>query len=447
MLSINIKQFLRACLKSLILAIKRQFFVLRCSHTGVYAVLRCSKIIVFCLKLKDFKQALRVCLKSLKDNRQALSTGLAIAMVTPVLLAEIPAQLASPSSAQALQQLQLLVNASESNKGTAQNQNPTQTATATSAPATTTPAAPTNSVNTANATVVMPSTYGAVATTNNPSPVPPTSSPNMPALTSASNTSTLGSTTDPAFELVTSRLFPLSTAQVVKLHAMYNSAELAQVTSPTTPPRPTATSQFVNLSTGATPPVIRLAQGFVSSLVFLDSTGAPWPIVSYDLGDPHSFNIAWDRSGNTLMIQSNKLYTYGNLAVKLQGLNTPVMLTLIPGQKAVDYRMDLRVQGYGPNAYPTQTQSLPPSANSVLLNVLDGVPPPGSKLLDVTGGPAEAWEKDDRLYLRTRLKVLSPGWVSVMSSADGMNAYEMSKTPVLLVSWRGKVLQLRVEGL
>ncbi len=255
------------------------------------------------------------------------------------------------------------------------------------------------------------------------------------------------SASDAAFNMVTSRLFPLSSEQVVKLHELYNEAQLAQVTSPTTPPRPTATSQIVNLATGSTPPVIRLAQGFVSSLVFLDSTGAPWPIISYDVGDPRSFNIAWDKTGNTLLIQPSKLYTYGNLAIQLQGLNTPVMLTLIPGQKAVDYRVDLRIQGYGPNALPTQTQSLPPSANSVLLTVLDGVPPPGGKLLNVTGGPAEAWVKEDRLYVRTRLKILSPGWIAVMSSADGMNAYEMQETPVLLVSWRGKVLQLRVEGL
>jgi intracellular multiplication protein IcmK len=252
---------------------------------------------------------------------------------------------------------------------------------------------------------------------NNNIPVPAPAAPAAPA-----GPPPITSIHDPAFEQVTSRLFPLSTAQVVKLHEMYNVSELAVVTSPTTPPRPTATSQLVNLSTGSTPPVIRLAQGFVSSLVFLDSTGAPWPLVSYDVGDPRAFNIAWDRAGNTLMIQPSKLYTYGNLAVRLQGLNTPVMLTLIPGQKAVDYRVDLRIQGYGPNAYPTQTQNLPASANSVLLTVLDGVPPPGSKLLDVTGGPAEAWSKDDRLYIRTRLKILSPGWVAVMSSAAERSA-------------------------
>ena len=187
---------------------------------------------------------------------------------------------------------------------------------------------------------------------------------------------------------------------------------------------------------------------FVSSLVFLDSTGAPWDIVSYDIGDPAAFNIQWDKTSNTLMIQSMKLYTYGNLAVRLVGLNTPVMLTLIPGQKAVDYRVDLRVQGIGPNAsnLPME-EGLPPSANNVLLHVLEGVPPSGSKRLIVNGGDARAWLLDSRMFVRTNLTILSPGWVGSMTSADGMHAYELQKSPVLLVSWHGKVMQLKIEGL
>jgi intracellular multiplication protein IcmK len=42
---------------------------------------------------------------------------------------------------------------------------------------------------------------------------------------------------------------------------------------------------------------------------------------------------------------------------------------------------------------------------------------------------------------------LSPGWIGSMTSADGTHAYEMHKSPVLLVSWHGKVMQLKVEGL
>lgn len=242
--------------------------------------------------------------------------------------------------------------------------------------------------------------------------------------------------------------FPLTPEQVIRLREMYEEMQLAEATSPKTPPRPTATSQQVNLSPGATPPVIRLAKGFVSSLVFLDSTGAEWPITAYDLGDPESFNIQWDRTSNTLMIQATELYTHGNLAVRLQGLTTPVMLTLTPGQQAVDYRVDLRIQGLGPNAAQLPAgDGLPASANPLLLNVLDGIPPPDSTELTVTGGVAQVWQHDDKLYVRTRLNVLSPAWLATMSSADGTRVYEMNKAPILLASQQGKVVQLKVEGL
>lgn len=251
-----------------------------------------------------------------------------------------------------------------------------------------------------------------------------------------------------AFKDMTRSLYPLTPEQIVRLKQIYNTSEYAQASTAGTPPKPTATSQFVNLSPGSTPPVIRLSQGFVSSLVFLDSTGAPWPIAAYDLGDPGAFNIQWDKTSNTLMIQAMKLYNYGNLAVRLRGLNTPVMLTLIPGQKAVDYRVDLRVQGYGPNAKSMpMEEGIPPSASDLLLHVLDGVPPPGSKRLVVSGGDARAWLLSEKMYVRTNLTVLSPGWLASMTSADGMHAYEMQKSPVLLVSWHGKVMQLKVEGL
>ena len=253
---------------------------------------------------------------------------------------------------------------------------------------------------------------------------------------------------DLAFEGVTQQLFPLSPAEIMRVKQLYHTTEYAQETPIGTPPKPTATSQFVNLSPGSTPPVIRLSQGFVSSLVFLDSTGAPWPISAYDLGDPTAFNIQWDKTSNTLMIQASKLYTYGNLAVRLRGLNTPVMLTLIPGQKAVDYRVDLRVQGYGPNAKSMpMEEGIPPAANDILLHVLDGVPPQGSARLTVSGGDARAWLLNDKMFVRTGLTILSPGWIGSMTSADGTHAYEMQKSPVLLVSWHGKVMQLKVEGL
>jgi len=251
-----------------------------------------------------------------------------------------------------------------------------------------------------------------------------------------------------AFNTMVQGQLPMTPEQIQRLRELFNQTQFAAASTPGTPPRPTATSQLVNLAPGSTPPVIRLAQGFVSSLVFIDSTGAPWPIANYDIGNPSAFNIQWNKSDNTLMIQATTLYTYGNLAVRLQGLNTPVMLTLVPGQRAVDYRVDLRIQGTGPNAIPVPVTGLPSAANPELLGVLDGVPPTGSTEVRVScGGGVQAWLRGDQLFVRTRYTIISPGWIATMTSADGTKAYQMGKAPLLLAAENGKIVQVKIEGL
>jgi len=252
-----------------------------------------------------------------------------------------------------------------------------------------------------------------------------------------------------SFQNVTTQAFPLTPEQIQTLNNMLDDTQRAQAAAPyNAPPMPTSTSLLVNLDPGATPPVIRLSKGFVSSLVFIDSTGAPWPIEAYDLGNPSAFNIKWDTKSNTLMIQAMATYTYGNLAVKLQNLNTPVMLTLVPGQKQIDYRVDLRIQGMGPFAKPNIGGSgLPGQADQQLLDILDGIAPSNAKQLNVPGGLADAWLQKNVLFVRTRFDLISPGWISKMSSADGTNAYKLQPTPLLLISRYGKVVSLKVEGL
>jgi intracellular multiplication protein IcmK len=50
------------------------------------------------------------------------------------------------------------------------------------------------------------------------------------------------------------------------------------------------------------------------------------------------------------------------------------------------------------------------------------------------------------MYLRTRLTLLSPGWVGRMVSPDGMMAYELQKTSSVLVSQYGNPMTLKIEG-
>lgn len=249
-----------------------------------------------------------------------------------------------------------------------------------------------------------------------------------------------------AFGSMTQTMLPMSPEQIKRLRALFNQTQAAAAATAGTPPRPTISSQFVNLEPGATPTVIRLAEGYVTTLAFLDSTGQPWPVDNYDIGNPQAFNIQWDKKSNLLMIQATSLYNVGNLAIQLRALETPVMVTLISGQKAVDYRVDLRIPGSGPNAKALLGRNLPQSANPVLLNVLEGVPPPENIALKVSGGTAQAWLMGNHLYLRTRLTLISPAWIATMSSPDGMKAYEMPKTPLILGFEDGQSIQLKIEG-
>lgn len=345
------------------------------------------------------------------------------------------------TSEQLLQQLRQLQQQSA-------NGSTSQTATTATTPAPTAPttrARPPFAQPQTSPSNIAPAAVNANRTTN----VPPQT--NQSSTNSASQVPTVSDEQlidEAAFRAMSRNALPMSPEQIMRFRQLYNASKFATAATPGTPPRPTATSQFVSLAPGTTPPVIRLSQGFVTSLVFLDSTGAPWPIAAYDLGNPNAFNIQWDKTSNTLMVQATKLYTYGNLAIRLRGLNTPVMITLIPGQKAVDYRVDLRIQGLGPEAKPMPTgQGLPASASPLLLSILDGVPPPGSKQLTVDGGAAQVWLQGTKLFIRTRLTILSPSWLSTMASADGMRVYEMQKTPLLLVSQHGKVMQIKIEGL
>lgn len=251
-----------------------------------------------------------------------------------------------------------------------------------------------------------------------------------------------------AFNQVARSAFPMTPTEIRQFKAMQDVSKRAAASPVGTPPRPVLSTQLVNLDPGSVPPVVRLEEGFVTSIVFTDSSGNPWPIISYDLGNSKAFNIQWQPTTNMLMVQAMSPYTYGNIAVTLKGLTTPVMLTLVPGQKVVDYRADLQIQATLPGSGEATMPSVHGTAvNLTLLDVLNGVPPDSAKVLRVTGGEAQAWLINKKLYVRTALTVLSPSWISVMKNGDGTKAYVMNQTPTILVSRYGTPVQLNIEGL
>ncbi len=253
---------------------------------------------------------------------------------------------------------------------------------------------------------------------------------------------------DLAFQSMLFKNMPLTPQQVVELHQQIDMSQRAASISPTVPPKPVSTTIMMNLAPGSTPPAIRLAQGYVTSLVFVDSTGNPWPIAAFDIGDPKAMGIQWDGKSNLMFIQAVTPYSDGDIVLRLVGNPTPITLELVSGQRVVDYRVDIHVAGIGPNTKDLPLGSnLPNSADQLLLGVLDGVAPAGSKELTVEGADCDAWLLGDNIYLRTHLTVLSPGWIGKMTSSDGTLAYELPKTGTILVSRYGDPVELKIEGL
>jgi intracellular multiplication protein IcmK len=258
-----------------------------------------------------------------------------------------------------------------------------------------------------------------------------------------------------AFNNLLHTMLPLSPNQIHKLHTDYNISQKAAAQYPgARPPKATSSLVQVDLSPGSTPPVVRLQKGMTSTIVFVDATGQPWPITSYSSSVTASVSTAASSPRNVIVLSPSKTYNSSNMAVTLSGLNTPVMLQLISGQNTVDYRMDLRIPARGPNA--TEDYMDVPSAGSpFLLSILDGVPPQGAKALAVVGSDGsnanstcQAWKIGDEMFVRTRMTLLSPGFVSKIQSGDGTNAYEMpSFAPTLLMMRNGQVININIGGL
>lgn len=260
-----------------------------------------------------------------------------------------------------------------------------------------------------------------------------------------------------AFNEVKDSISPLSDDQVRDIRKLFNNMNRMQAYTGDVPAKPVSTTVSVDLAPGATPPVIRLGAGYISSVLFLDSTGEPWPIKAIDIGNPSLFNVQWNKSTagedtgdtmlNTLLIQSKTMFKEGNIAVMLRGMNTPVMITLIPGQKVIDYRVDMQIPRRGPNA-KVEYQVQPSGANPLLLDVLNGVKPIKAKAVKIHGSvSAQGWKIGKTLFIRMKETVLSPGWFSTMSAADGtMHAYEMPLSSTILILDNGQVRKLTVEG-
>ena len=255
-----------------------------------------------------------------------------------------------------------------------------------------------------------------------------------------------------AFERTEDAVMPMTPEQ---LEALIQSLETTEaVSSSQSPPEAVMTAEALNLN-AARPPVVRVGQGFGTSLLFTDRTGKIWPITAYQGFNKGLFDVsASTTSGDkddlptVLVVQPVASRGAGNLVVTLKGLATPVVLTLALGQRTVDARKEYKLPLPGPNAAPEYRAASPSGVGGDLLNVLNGLPPSAAATRVPIGGvepEAMAWRDGDALYVRTVAEVYSPEYSERASHPSGLRAYRLPDVPVLLVSFNGHLTELTLK--
>lgn len=216
-------------------------------------------------------------------------------------------------------------------------------------------------------------------------------------------------------------------------------------------PRPESVVQNISLDPGVAPLTIKLAFGYVTTLSILDSSGAPWPIEDMSwVGDFNVQESTVKELTHIVRISPESQFAHGNISMRLMGLNAPVIMTFETGRDAVHYRVDAIVPKKGPSA---STPIIDPgvtlaSGDPDMSIALSGVVPSDAEILEVSGvdGRTTAYIYNGLTYVRTPLALLSPGWDSSVTSADGTKIYALEETPVILLSDRGRVVRARLTA-
>jgi intracellular multiplication protein IcmK len=252
----------------------------------------------------------------------------------------------------------------------------------------------------------------------------------------------------PPYQQFVDQNFPASPQQIESLRRTVNGYQQV-VAKPVEPAKPQTGSISVSLSPGSVPPKIRTYFGNTSSIVVVDSTGAPWPVQNFRLGNAAAFqlNRMDGGGGSSFALDANMPYAQGNLLLQLAGAQAPIVIEVVAGQPEYDARLEIRVQGRGPNAVGPTANFLPSAIDGRMLSVLDGVAPAGSKSLSVSYGGAQAWMlPSGRMLVRTPVKIVSPAPTTFVSSADGTHVYEFMPTSDLLGMSNGDFVNITVKG-
>lgn len=204
----------------------------------------------------------------------------------------------------------------------------------------------------------------------------------------------------------------------------------------------------LDLSPGASPEVFRTAFGQGGVVTILDAAGRPWPILDVDNFSKDVSVALLGVNGVSIGLKTESA-RQGSIAVRLEGLPSPVTFSVVAGQAEIDYSLEMQVARYLPGAPAPvgSVEGLPTLASADLMNYLLGTPPKSARPLTSDGGGVKAWQTSPQtMIVRTEALLASPRFSRRQSSANGMTVYELPLSPKIILASQGQMQSVAVSG-
>lgn len=247
----------------------------------------------------------------------------------------------------------------------------------------------------------------------------------------------------------------LSPEEIKQIKDMWEQMRRVQETPVGDQPKPEISTVNLDLSPGSTPPVVRISSSTGVIMDFMDASGKPWMI-------DHAINMSAneiDLEGkpfdpkhpqNSVFAKAKRYGSVGNVAVFLRNLSTPVIVTLLAGQKSVDYRVDFRVPAYLGNSDGVQyVHGQSNRFDNRLTSASMGITPSGCKQSISSVDGVMAWSCGEaEQIIRTNGILLSPATLDgeKMTGLDGTNVYLIPKSPVVSVAVGGSIKNVEIKN-
>lgn len=247
--------------------------------------------------------------------------------------------------------------------------------------------------------------------------------------------------------------FPMTPEMIRDYRRRVDESQKAAATPPSGQfPNAITDAKRISLNSSQEPEILLTGPDTVSVMAFYDQTGEAWPVASYVIGKPKSFQVyAMQEGSNQLAVTPLVPHGFSNIIVSLVGESRPLVFEVRTNSLNTHYRRDFTVHGRGPNAASRPLQSgqsepIARASNDVMMAFATGADIPGNAVrLRTDNRAVKAWSYDGAIYLQSADAVISPPASRILTGPGQVKAYRIRPTSVALVSANGRVSKVRIS--